>query len=377
MRASVLLSAVVGLVFVVESAPAAEPVQGKPIDVVICLDTSTSMEGLIGSAKHKLWDIVNQRAKGKPAPHLRVAVFSYGNNSYDAKAGWVRKEIDLATDLDKVSEKLFALGIASRANSSEYVGRVARDALETLKWSDGAGALKVVFVCGNEAADQDPEVKLKPLAETAARKGIIINTIYCGRPTDALAAGWKEFADLAEGRFAAIDQDRGTVAVATPHDKELAELGVKLNATYCFAGKDAKLLAENQRRQDDNAYRLSLPAAAARAESKAGGLYRFDGIDLVERLKTDPKFDVKKIAVEELPDDLKKLTPEQREKHVRDLLARRETLQQQINELAGKRENYVREELKKSPSSADRAFDEAVKATLREQAQKKGIDLPK
>ena len=73
----------------------------------------------------------------------------------------------------------------------------------------------------------------------ALRKGIIINTIYCGSLAHVDAAGWKEFALHSEGRFAAIDQDRGTVAIATPMDKQLAELSVKLNGTYCFVGKDA------------------------------------------------------------------------------------------------------------------------------------------
>src|SRR5262249_18059952 len=155
-----------------DNAPAA-----KNIDVAICLDVSNSMDGLIGSAKKKLWDIVNDLAKAKPTPKLRVAVFSYGNTGYDPQAGWVRKDLDLTDDLDMVSEKLFGL---RTKGGTEYVARVCRDAIEQLKWSDDAGALKIIFVCGNEPADQDKQVPLKEVAEKAVRKGIIINTIYCG-----------------------------------------------------------------------------------------------------------------------------------------------------------------------------------------------------
>src|SRR5207302_1825239 len=101
------------------------------------------------------------------------------------------------------------------------------------------------------------------VAEAAVRKGIVVNTIFCGNPSDKDAPGWKEFARLSEGRFAAIDQDRGIVTVATPHDKELVELSAQLNRTYCFTGKDAKALADNQRRQDENALRLGAPTAAS------------------------------------------------------------------------------------------------------------------
>jgi HD superfamily phosphodiesterase len=361
------------------SGPAAarEDAKTQVIDVALCLDVSSSMDGLVASAKQKLWEVVNDLAKVRPAPRLRVALFSYGNNAYDPKTGWVRQEIALSDDLDRVAEKLFALHATKVRNSEEYVGRVCRDAVERLAWSPDRGALRVIFVCGNEPATQDPEVKLKPLAETAVRKGIIINTIYCGNPNHPEAADWKEFARLAEGRFAAIDQDRGTVTIATPQDKELAELSARLNSTFCFAGKDGVALTENQRRQDENALRLGGAAAASRAVSKGGELYRFAGHDLVDRLKQDPRFDVKKIAREDLPEQLRKMTPEEREKHVRGLLEKREELQKQITELAKKREAFIQAEMKKRPSAADRAFDEAVRGALREQAKKKGIDIPK
>jgi hypothetical protein len=376
-RGLALLMALVVLSQAGGSAGAAEPAKSKVVEIAICLDVSSSMDGLVASAKRKLWDVVNDFARAKPTPDLRVALFSYGNNAYDKNTGWVRQELDLISDLDRVSEKLSALQATKISGSDEYVARVCRDAIEKLKWSNDPGALRVIFVCGNESAEQDPEIKLKTVAESAVRKGIIINTIYCGNPSDADAPAWKEFARLSEGRFAAIDQDRGTITIATPHDKELTELSRKINDTFCFIGKDAKALAENQRRQDDYALRLGVESSASRAQSKGGELYRFNGRDLVERLRDDPKLDVKKIPVEELPDELKKLTPEEREKHVRNLLVKREELQKQIGELAKKRESYIQDELKKRPSAADRAFDEAVRGALREQAKKKGIEIPK
>src|SRR3954462_15791841 len=80
----------------------AKPEQAKDIDLVICLDTSNSMDGLIEAAKQKLWALVNTMARAKPTPSLRVALYSYGNDGYDPKIGWVRKELDFGTDLDLV-----------------------------------------------------------------------------------------------------------------------------------------------------------------------------------------------------------------------------------------------------------------------------------
>ena len=366
-----LLAAGVGLVPAAPAAP--EEPKAINVDVVICLDVSGSMQGLWNSAKVKLWDIVNDLAKIKPTPNLRVGLYSYGHTTYDAQKGWVRKEVDLTGDLDAIYQKLNALTING---GTEYVTRVCRDAIVDQKWSEDPKALKLIFVCGNEPASQDPTLKLKDIAEQAIAKGIVINPIFCGPASHRDATDWKEFAGYAKGQFAAIDQDRGTVVIAAPQDKELAELSNKLSETYIAYGKDGKGLQANQLAQDRNAEQAGAPAAAGRAESKATGLYRNGAWDLVDKLKADPKFDVKKIPVEELCDAMKKMKPEEREAYVKEMLAKREAMQKQIVELSAKRQAYIAEEMKKNPTKGDTAFDEAVRRSIREQAEQKGIKLP-
>ncbi len=352
----------------------AAPEPGKPIDVAICLDVSGSMNGLINSAKTKLWDIVNELAKVKPAPQLRVALYSYGHTSYDPKTGWVRKEADLTNDLDLIYQKLFALTING---GEEYVARVCRDAIEQQKWSGEKNALRVIFVCGNEPASQDKQVALKDVAEKAVAKDIVINAIFCGNPNQPDARDWKEFAAMARGQFAAIDQDRGTVVVRTPMDDELNALSGKLSNTYVAYGsaEKRKELKDNQLRQDANAAQTP-GAAAPRAQAKAGGLYRNDAWDLVDRMKNDKNFDVKKLKDEELPEEMKKMTPEEREAYIKKKMAEREAIQKKINELAAKRQQYINEQMKKNPSAADKAFDAAMRGALRRQAAAKGIEIP-
>jgi hypothetical protein len=350
------------------------PAAGKPIDIALCLDTSNSMDGLIASAKVKLWDIVNDLAKVKPTPNLRVALYSYGNTGYDAHAGWVRKDLDLTTDLDELYQKLNAL---TTRGGTEYASRVCRDAVDQLQWSADKEALRIIFVCGNEPAGQDPVVSLQAAADKALAKGITINTIFCGPAASGDARDWKEFATLAGGKFANIDQARGAVAIATPMDKELAELSTRLSTTYLPYGREGQYRAANQLVQDANAAKLGKGAAAARAESKATGLYRNTAWDLVDRMKNDPQFDVKKLPEAELSDEMKKMKPEEREAYVKKMAAERDQLQKQIGDLSSKRQEYLQQEAKKNPSQADKAFDEAVRGALREQAAKKGIEIPK
>lgn len=354
------------------------PARGKPVDLVICLDTSNSMDGLIDSAKRKLWDIVNDFGRAKPTPYLRVALYSYGNDTYNRSNGWVRQEVGLTTDLDKVSEKLFGL---RTQGGTEYVGRVSQAALRELDWSKDAGAFKVIFVCGNEPADQDPEVKLASLAETAVRQNVTINTIYCGPRNHAEAVGWKFLAERAEGKFMAIEQNSSHIVLAAPQDKRLADLSSKLNSTYVFYGANRSEKMANQIVQDSNALAGGgaggLSAAASRSTAKAGGNYLMTDSDLVDRYQADPKLDFGKLPEKELSDDLKKMSPEERKQHVIKKLQEREEIKKEINKLSKERADYLAEEQKKQNKNGETTLDEAVRGVIREQSAKKGIDIPK
>jgi len=371
--AAVLALAAVSPVRADEAKPKA-PV----VEVAICLDVSGSMNGLINSAKAKLWDLVNDLGKANPTPELRVCLYSYGHTSYDKGRGWVRKDVDLTLDLDTVYQKLNELTIAG---GDEYVARVCNYALDEQKWSEDPKALKLIFVAGNEPADQDKEIELKDVAQKAIKKGVIINTIYCDRGGvvgQREAPLWQEFAKMAEGRYALIDQNKGSVVIDTPQDKELAALSSKLNGTYVDYGKEGKDKKANQAAQDYNAERAGgASAAASRANAKAGGLYRNESWDLVDRLKREPNLDIKKIPEDELCEEMKKLKPEEREAFVKAKLAEREELQKKIAEVSARRDAYIKEEEKKNPNKADKAFDEAVRGALREQADKQGIKLAK
>lgn len=365
----------------------AKPADGKAIDIVLCLDVSGSMNGLIDSAKIKLWDIVNELARLKPTPNLRVGLYSYGHATYPADKGWVRKDMDLTADLDDVYKALNAL---ATNGGEEYVARVAKTALDDQKWSADPGALKLIFVCGNEPVDQDKQVRLDHVAVQAKKAGVVVNTVYCswGHPQEV--AGWAAFAEKCGGRHVNIDQNRATtqVAVKTEYDDHILKLSEELNKTYVAYGKEGKDRAENQAKQDANALKAApapgpggapaAPVAALeRASSKAGVLYRNSTWDLVDRMKNDKDFDITKLKEEELCDEMKKLKPEERLAYVKKKAEERAAIQKKITDLSAKRQKKVDEELAKKPrTDAEKALDEAVKGVVRDQAKAKGFVAP-
>ena len=359
-------------------APAEKP---KDVDLVLCLDTSNSMDGLIDSAKLKLWDVVNELARVKPTPNLRVGLYSYGNNGHDKGAGWVKKELDLSTDLDEVYATLNGL---KTNGGNELVARVSRDALRDQPWSKRTSALKIVFVCGNEAADQDKDVTLTDVAKSARDAGVIVNAIYCGPAEDGIAPGWRSFATAGNGSFANIDQDRAgrEKAIPTPFDKELLGLNGRLNKTYLAYGQDGKQKAEQQQVQDFEAKKATKPGAAptaalGRTLSKANALYRNSAWDLLDRMKEDKEFDLSKLKDEDLPEELRKLQPAERGEYLKTKAAERATVQKEINDLSAKRAEFIAKARKDAPpSDDDKALDVALKSIIREQAKAVGFEVP-
>lgn len=386
-----LVATLVAPVWGQDKRPAVEPppavaAQGKAIDLVICLDVSGSMNGLIDSAKLRLWDIVNELARLKPTPNLRVALYSYGATNYPADKGWVRKECDLTEDLDDVYKMLNSLRIGG---GTELCARVSKTALDEQKWSADKDSLKIIFVCGNEAVDQDKQVTLEDVAGNAKKAGVIVNTIYCGPGGSAEAEGWAKFAAIAGGKAMNIDQNRAArqITVKTEFDDKIIKLGEELNKTYVAYGKDGREKADNQVAQDRNAAGAGgfakggaggAPPAAAieRSVTKANALYRNSTWDLVDKMK-DKDFDITKIKEEDLCDELKKLKPEERLDYLKKKAAERAEIQKQINDLSAKRQKKVDEELAKTPKSdSEKALDEALKGVIRDQAKAKGFEVP-
>jgi hypothetical protein len=338
----------------------------QPIDLVICLDTSNSMDGLIGAAKAKLWDIVNELGRATPRPHLRVGLYAYGTPAYGAESGYVRKVLDLTDDLDTVYAKLTEL----RTNGGEeYVARVVRAATLEQPWSDEKNALKIIVVAGNEAATQDPKFKTLEVCKDAIAKGIIVNTIYCNPPGSPEAAGWREAALAADGQFASIDQDKGVVMISTPFDAKLAELSGEVNQTYVAYGRQAGEKRELQLRMDAASAQASPSVAASRAVAKSSGQYRNTTWDLVDA-REQKDFDLTKVKTEELPAEMQKMTVEEQKKYLDEKAAERAKIQTEINELNLKRQNYIRDEVKKTGKSTDKAFDAAMLAAIRKQAER-------
>lgn len=347
------------------------PVKESVIDIAFCLDTTGSMSGLIEGAKQKIWGIVNTVSNAKPKPVLRIALVAYR----DIGDTYVTKTFDFTSDLETMYSQLRGFAADGGGDTPEHVNRALNDAVYKLSWTQKPSALKILYLVGDAPPHMDYQdgYNYHGIVRHATQTGIIVNTIQCGEASDTRQI-WQEVARMADGKFIAIDQTGGMLAIASPYDADLAKLSGELNTTYVGYGASGARMAAAQASNDADAETRALPAAAERAASKAGGLYHNESWDLVDAVKNKTvKLDEIKPA--DMPDELKGKTVEEQKALLDQKAQQRNDLQKQIQDLSAKREAFLQNEQKKAGAKDANGFDKQVLSTLKEQGRAKGISF--
>lgn len=343
------------------------------VQVAILLDTSSSMSGLINQAKSELWSIVNHLAearRGGAPVTIEVALFEYGKSSIPRGEGYVRMISPLTGDLDAISEELFALGTNG---GDEYAGLVIQKATQGLQWSKNPRDYRAVFIAGNEPFTQGPVPYQEAIAD-ATRRGIVINTIHCGPGQTGIQGKWAHGAELGGGRYLSINHNAVRLQIASPYDKEIAQLNQKLNRTYVAYGRQGKKRAARQRKQDANAASMGAGVLAKRSATKSGRAYKNSSWDLVDAAE-DGEADVAALEEEQLPPKMRKMSVKQRKRYVARKAAERAQLQKRIARLAKKRSAFVAK--KRRAKGKEKTLDKAMLDTVNRQMVKRGYKFEK
>jgi len=339
----------------------------KKIKIALLLDTSNSMDGLIEQAKSQLWKIVNELALAKcenEKPELEIALYEYGNDRLPSSEGYIRQVSMFTNDLDLISEKLFSL---TTKGGSEFCGHVIQTATQQLDWQGDGQNLQIMFIAGNEEFTQGNVSYIKSCAN-AKEKDILINTIYCGSFDEGMNTGWKNGAILANGNYMSIEQDRKTVYIDTPYDKEIVSLNDKLNDTYITYGATGHVNKANQVKQDANAATYGWSNTTSRVISKTTSVYTNASWDAVDASKSK-SFDVAKIKEADLPKEMRGKTKAEKDEYIAKKKAEREAITAKIGELNKQRAAFIAEKNKTQAQTS--SLDASMIKAIREQAEKK------
>jgi hypothetical protein len=348
----------------------ATPADNPKIQAAILLDVSGSMQGLIEQAKAQLWNMVSVMGKAKCEkgnPLIEIALYEYGRDANDPKVGYIKQISGFTSDLDKLSQELFKL---TTNGGSEYCGQVIYTSLNDLAWDAAATNYKVIFIAGNEDFLQGPVTYTKA-CEEARKKGVIVNTIYCGDKMRGIAEHWNLSGECGSGSYTHINHDAKLDDIATPYDTTLFTLNSKLNNTYIGYGAQGEVAAARQARVDAVNYDANKSSQAKRVAVKGNAkLYNNAGWDLVDAVKADSSI-ITKVDQKSLPASMQNVSRTKLKEIVTEKSKERGEIQRKIGEVSIEREKYITAE-KARMANANKAttLETEVERIIREQAKR-------
>ncbi len=340
------------------------PAKPPRVELVFALDTTGSMSGLIDGAKRKIWSIAQFIAQGQPKPDVRIGLVAYR----DIGDAYVTRFYDLSDDLDTVFEHLSSFEAAGGGDTPEHVSKALYDAIYKTSWTADQSALKQVYLVGDAPphTDYSDGYDYKKIAKHAHELGIHINTIRCGADAET-AMVWNQISNAAAGEFASIDQSGGVRVAATPFDGEMQKLNAALVGTAIGYGSGRGEVARKV------ATATAMPAATAADRAgfygSKGGAVGGSG-DLVDDV-VNGKVKVADVKRDALDGPMGAMDESHRESYVKEKVAERNKIQEQINAVAKHRTEWLKTNAKDKPDS----FDAQVEGALKKQAKSIGLAL--
>jgi hypothetical protein len=359
----------------VADVTASEAKHGKPnknpkIQAAILLDVSNSMDGLIEQAKAQLWNMVSIMGRAKcenGIPKIEIALYEYGRDSNDPLKGYIKQITGFSSDLDNISQELFKL---STNGGEEYCGHVIHTSLDELEWDSLSSNYKVIFIAGNEDFLQG-SISYTQSCRDAKKKGVIVNTIYCGNRNTGIREHWNLGAECGNGSYTNIDPNAAFKEIETPYDSALFLLNNSLNRTYLTYGYEGEARFQIQAKVDQMNYGMSKSAAAKRVGVKGdANLYSNQGWDMVDAYKADTVAFFGKLDKKTLPDSLRNKSVEEIQKVVKAKTSERAAIQKEIVALTVKREGYISAERTKLATDNTQTLETEVEKIIKQQVKR-------
>jgi hypothetical protein len=360
---------------ITSSAKLSAPPAGKKVQIAVLLDVSNSMDGLIEQAKAQLWNMVSVLGKATcndVAPTVEIALYEYGRPTNDARSGYVKQINYFTRDLDEVSRNLFRL---TTNGGDEYCGHVMYTSLTSLEWDANPDNYKVIFIAGNEDFLQG-DIPFTKACSEAKKKGVTINTIYCGDRMQGIKEHWNLGSECGTGSFTNINQNAAVIDIATPYDTILFQLNIQLNGTYIGYGQAGHANAKKQAEVDQLNYSNNKAAAAQRVAVKGKKqLYNNSGWDLVDASQDDATI-LEKVELKTLPDSLKNKSRSEIKQIVTTKSKERTAIQKEIAAVSVKREAFIAtEKARRSTKGNEQTLESEIEKIIRVQAQKYNLKI--
>lgn len=346
---------------------------GQHIQLALLLDASGSMNGLIDQAKAQLWNIVNELTytyEGYGYPTIEISVYEYGKNELGRRSGFMRQVVPFTTEMDWVSEGLYSI---YTGGNQEYCGEVIETATQELRWSYNRSAIKMIYIAGNENFTQG-NVDYRRAIRQASRKGITVNTIFCGPFRDGIYKHWQDAAEVGGGMYTNINHNSRSYGRQYRQDPRLSSLNNRLNDTYIPYGSYGQKHYLRMQKQDKNASSYGQHNLAQRTITKASPSYRTEQWDLVAAVSSG-KVTLASIPSNQLPPAMQRMSIAQKKQYIARKKQERDQVSREIAKVGKERKASVAQQERssgRSTSQSGMTLDQAIIQSSKKQLKKNG-----
>jgi len=343
---------------------------GPHIQMALILDASGSMNGLIDQAKAQLWNMVNELTytyEDYGYPTIEIAVFEYGKNNLGRHNGYMREVVPFTTEFDWVAEGLYSI---RTGGNQEYCGEAIEMATQQLRWSYDRDAIKMIYIAGNETFTQG-RVDYRRAIRQANRKGISVNTIYCGQYRDGIYKYWQDAAELGGGVYTSINHNSHYHGRSYRNDPYLSSLNTRLNDTYVPFGTYGQKNYLRMQQQDQNAARYGSQNIAQRTLTKASPTYHTEKWDLVSAVHSG-NVQISSIPKSHFPREMQGMSLTQKQAYIARKHNERKSVQQEIQKIGRARKQAVSSSRPMSAGSQrEMTLDQAIISSSKKQLSKR------
>ena len=285
------------------------------------------------------------------------------------------KDFELTTDIQDLYANLLELRARGGGDWPESVNEALHVAVTNLSWTQGSEICRIMFLVGDAPPHMDyaQDVKYPEVLRMARERDIVVNAVQAGGARDTERV-WREIAQMGHGRYIPIPQDGGhLVVIETPYDTEIIELQNNINGTVIPYGPRRQRGDVEQKTKQAAAAPKSVATDMAGYMSRNAARTSGEVITGAGDLVADIKAGRQKLAAvkdEDLPDSVRGMSTTERQSFIDKQEAKRKAFNERMAALVKQRDDYVRDQAKKSPTHTADNFDRAVEATLRAQIKR-------
>ena len=253
---------------------------------------------------------------------------------------YVTKTFDLTTDIQGLYADLLQLRARGGGDWPESVNEALYVGVTKMNWSRGRDSTRIIFLVGDAPPHMDyaQDMKYPEVMRLARARDITVNTVQAGSARDT-ERYWREIAQMGRGEYMMIPQDGGKIVVIeTPYDREIIELQGRINRTVVPYGSQTQQRGVRDRVQQ---YALGGPRrspptwraiwrSAPRVPDESPKPITGDG-DLVGDVASGRQ-SLSALPEAQLPDDLRRMSPAERQAHIDRQMNERRTLNERLSD---------------------------------------------